>query len=220
MSEETLSSWKEFLDIQAALPYWADLKQFVKSERIANPVFPEPDDVLRALKSTPLEDLRVVILGQDPYHGPGQANGLAFSVNSGVKLPPSLRNIFKELATDVGTKRTEGDLSDWAEQGVMLLNTTLTVRQSEPASHKGQGWEILTDAVIEACASLEKPLVFILWGAHARSKKRLITRPNHLVLESAHPSPLSAHRGFFGSRPFTQTNEFLAKNSLPPIKWG
>ncbi len=219
MSKAQPASWTEFLESQSKLPYWAKLQEFVKSERKAHHVFPDQSLVLRALESSPMEELRVVLLGQDPYHGPGQANGLAFSVNPGLNLPPSLRNIFKELASDIGTKRTESDLSDWAEQGVMLLNTTLTVRQSEPASHKGYGWETFTDAVIETCAGLEQPLVFILWGAHARSKKQLISRPNHLVIESAHPSPLSAHRGFLGSKPFTQTNEFLARYSLPLIKW-
>ena len=219
MTEALPASWEELLEAQTSLPYWSELQQFVRSERVAHHVFPEPSSVLRALESAPLSELKVVILGQDPYHGPGQANGLAFSVNKGVGLPPSLRNIFKELAADIGAKRTNGDLSDWAEQGVLLLNTTLTVRQSEPASHQGQGWEELTDAIIESCGKLRQPIAFILWGAHARSKARLIRSPNHLVIESAHPSPLSAHRGFFGSRPFSETNDFLARYSIAPIKW-
>ena len=177
-------------------------------------------DIFNALKYTSYENSRVVILGQDPYHGEGQAHGLCFSVKRGVPLPPSLKNIFKELKDDLNIDAPDsGELVGWAKQGVLLLNTTLTVREGAPQSHKGRGWEILTDKIISLMNEKERPVVFILWGGNARSKKALITNPNHLVLECAHPSPLSAYAGFFGSRHFSKANEFLKFKGEPEIDW-
>jgi uracil-DNA glycosylase len=184
-------------------------------------VFPPADEVYAALDLTSFESTKVVILGQDPYHGLGQAHGLSFSVRANTPIPPSLRNIFQELFTDVAIQRKQnGDLTEWARQGVMLLNTTLTVRDREPGSHKDQGWEHITDAVIGALNEKSTRVVFVLWGAHARKKKTLITQTHHVVIESAHPSPLSAHRGFFGSKPFSQINSALEEAGLSPINWG
>ena len=177
-------------------------------------------DIFNALKFTSFSDTRVVILGQDPYHGAGQAHGLCFSVKQGVEPPPSLKNIFKELCSEYGIQAPDhGELTGWAKQGVLLLNTTLTVREGAPQSHKGQGWEILTDRIIEILNDKQSPVVFILWGANARSKKKLITNPLHLVLESAHPSPLSAYNGFFGCNHFLKANDFLRASGLKEIDW-
>ena len=177
-------------------------------------------DIFNALKAAPYSKVRVVILGQDPYHEPGQAHGMCFSVRPGVPLPPSLQNIYKELYSDLGIEPSNsGYLMRWAEQGVLLLNTVLTVRAHQANSHRGKGWEQLTDRVIELLNDREQPMVFMLWGANARSKKALITNPKHLIIESAHPSPLSAHGGFFGSRPFSRCNALLAKNGMEPIDW-
>lgn len=201
-------------------PYWSDLQKFVQTERAATTVYPDESDVLYALKITPLTQTRVVILGQDPYHGPGQAHGLAFSVRRGVKPPPSLANIFKELAADVGiSKPNHGCLESWAKQGVLLLNTTLTVRADCAASHAGRGWQTFTDAIIKALGDSPQPIVFVLWGKSARDKRRLINGALHTVIESAHPSPLSAHRGFLGSRPFSAINIALIASGSEPIDW-
>ena len=177
-------------------------------------------DIFNALKYTPYEDVKVVILGQDPYHGPGQAHGLCFSVKKGVEPPPSLKNIFKEIEAELNIPTPpHGELTDWAKQGVLLLNTVLTVRQGMPNSHKAKGWEILTDRIIELLNARTEPIVFLLWGANARSKKKLITNPAHLVLETVHPSPLSAYNGFFGCRHFSKCNEILEKSGQTPIDW-
>jgi uracil-DNA glycosylase len=183
-------------------------------------VYPPPEDVFAALHLTPYAATRVLILGQDPYHGPRQAQGLCFSVRPGVRIPPSLVNIHKEMETDLGLPPPgHGNLEAWARQGVLLLNTTLTVRAGEAASHQGHGWETFTDEVIRTVAAKEQPVVFILWGSHARRKKAFVDTSRHTIVESAHPSPLSAHNGFFGSRPFSRTNEALAAAGLAPIDW-
>lgn len=201
-------------------PYWAELQTFVTNERAHHTVYPPADEVFAALHLTPYAETKVLILGQDPYHGPGQAHGLCFSVRRGVAIPPSLRNIYAELQADVGTEPpSHGNLEAWAEQGVLLLNTTLTVRAGEAASHHGHGWETFTDHVIRAVSDKHERVVFILWGANARRKKPLIDLSRHAVIESAHPSPLSAHNGFFGSRPFSRTNTLLLEAGRDPIDW-
>ena len=183
-------------------------------------IFPPKDYIFNALKLTPYNNVKVVIVGQDPYHGVGEAHGLSFSVRDGIKVPPSLQNIYKELNSDLGINiSATGDLTKWAEQGVLLLNSVLTVKKDTPASHKGIGWEPLTDYIIRKLNSKETPIVFILWGNFARSKKAYITNPKHLVIESAHPSPFSANHGFFGSKPFSRTNQFLEQNKIQPIDW-
>lgn len=214
------SDWASFIDIESQKPYFQALQQFVLEERARYGVYPAVDSVYAALDVTPLAATKVVILGQDPYHGPGQAHGLSFSVQPGTPVPPSLRNIFKELQTDLGIEiPNHGNLTSWAEQGVLLLNTTLTVRAGEAASHVGHGWETFTDAVIDLINEKEERCVFVLWGANARKKKTRITQPHHLVLESAHPSPLSAYAGFFESRPFSQANAALQEFGITPIDW-
>jgi len=203
-----------------AKPYWRTLQQFVADERARHTVYPPADDVFAALHLTPYEDTRVVILGQDPYHGPRQAHGLCFSVRPGVDVPPSLANVFKELQADLGIAPPgHGHLAAWARQGVLLLNTTLTVRAGQAASHQGKGWELFTDEVLRAVDAKPHRVVFLLWGAAARRKKSFIDLDRHVVLESAHPSPLSAHNGFFGSRPFSRTNAALEQAGLTPIDW-
>lgn len=212
--------WRTFLAAQREEKYFRDLLRFVEAERRAGPVHPPGDKVLAALELTPLDSVRVVILGQDPYHGPGQANGLAFSVNRGTAVPPSLRNIHRELHDDTGLHVPgHGDLTPWARRGVLLLNTTLTVREGRAGSHHGRGWETLTDAVITLLDGRDEPTVFVLWGAHARTKKALVTNTAHSVIESAHPSPLSARNGFFGSRPFSRANAFLAAAGREGVDW-
>ena len=181
-------------------------------------IYPPSEDIFNALHLTPLKDVKVLILGQDPYHGLGEAHGLSFSVHNNVKMPPSLQNIFKELYSDIGIKRTNTDLTDWAKQGVLLLNSIMTVEQDKPVSHKDKGWEIFTDTIIKKLNEREKQIVFVLWGSFARSKKELITNKNHKIIESAHPSPLSASRGFIGSKPFSKINEYL-KNINKKINW-
>jgi uracil-DNA glycosylase len=218
------TDWNPHLEDEFDAPYWHELQSFVRAEREHFMVYPPEDRVLRALHATSLADTKVVILGQDPYHGPGQATGLSFSVGPGVRPPPSLVNIFKELQSDLGlTVPTHGSLDAWASQGVLLLNTTLTVRGGEAASHQGKGWETFTDKVISLVAAKADHVVFILWGAHARKKKTLIADASpsetHTILESAHPSPLSAHNGFLGSRPFSRTNGALARHGQTPIDW-
>lgn len=217
------TDWNPILSTELAKPYWSELQAFVAAERAVGEVYPPKDYVFSAFHLTPFADVRVVILGQDPYHGPGQAHGLCFSVRRGVATPPSLINIYKELATDVGCVAPKhGNLEAWATQGVLLLNTTMTVRAHEANSHQERGWETFTDAVIDALAAKEEPVVFILWGAAAR-KKRLrieaIAPGRHLCLESAHPSPLSARNGFLGSRPFSATNQALVSQGFDPVDW-
>jgi uracil-DNA glycosylase len=216
----TTTDWNPVLRGEFAKPYWKPLQQFVADERARHTVYPPADDVFAALHLTPYADTRVVILGQDPYHGPRQAHGLCFSVQPGVDVPPSLSNIFKELQADLGiTPPGHGHLVAWARQGVLLLNTTLTVRAGQAASHQGKGWELFTDEVLKAVNAKSHRVVFLLWGASARRKKAIIDLDRHVVLESAHPSPLSAHNGFFGSRPFSRTNAALEQAGLAPIDW-
>jgi len=203
-----------------AKPYWQQLQRFVAGERARYTVFPPDSEVFSALHLTPHATTRVVILGQDPYHGPQQAHGLCFSVRHGVATPPSLANIHKELTADLGIEAPRhGNLEAWARQGVLLLNATLTVRAGQAASHQGKGWETFTDEVLKAVNAKPHPVVFILWGASARRKKSLVDTGRHTVIESAHPSPLSAHNGFFGSRPFSRTNAALTAAGLEPIDW-
>lgn len=213
--------WRAALQGEFSAPYMAELRQYLVGEmRAGKSVLPPPDQWFRALDLTPLDDVRVVILGQDPYHGAGQAHGLCFSVREGVPPPPSLLNIRKEIAADLGIDPGRGgDLSGWARQGVLLLNSVLTVEQARPAAHAGRGWERFTDAVIRAVNEGPRPVVFILWGGYARKKAAHVDRARHLVLESAHPSPLSAHNGFLGSRPFSRANAFLEAHGEPPIDW-
>jgi uracil-DNA glycosylase len=212
--------WHPQLAVEIAKPYWLQLQHFVHSEREQHAVFPPADQVFAALQLTPFNDVRVVILGQDPYHGESQAHGLAFSVQDGVAIPPSLRNIFKELHHDLGIEPSpSGNLQHWAQQGVLLLNTTLTVRSGMAGSHHGRGWEIFTDAIISLLDSRAEPIVFVLWGAHAQEKQSLIQSVRHTVITSSHPSPLSAHRGFLGSRPFSAINSALINHGSTAIDW-
>lgn len=214
------TDWNPVLRGEFDKPYWTELRRFVARERRSHDVFPPEPEEFAALHATPLADTRVVILGQDPYHGPGQAHGLCFSVRHGVPTPPSLRNIFVELEADLGiAPPPHGHLADWASQGVLLLNTTLTVRAGQAGSHQGQGWEIFTDEVIRAVNATTERVVFVLWGAHARKKKSLVTNSVHAVVEGPHPSPLSAHTGFFGSRPFSRVNELLTEAGRGEIDW-
>ncbi len=213
------NDWDNVLKDEYNKEYFKNLMSFVDDEYNNKTIYPEYSNIFNALKHTNYNDVLVVILGQDPYHGEGEAHGLSFSVQDGVKMPPSLRNIFKELKSDLGVDRTKTDLTDWADQGVLLLNSILTVLKDTPLSHKNKGWEVFTDKVIEKLGEREKPMVFILWGSYARSKKDLIKNKNHLIIESAHPSPLSARRGFFGSCPFSRANEFLKENGMNEIKW-
>lgn len=211
--------WDVILESEFKKDYFRDLGVFVKSEYKNKICYPKYSDVFNAFRFTDYDNVKVVILGQDPYHGEGEAHGLSFSVHDDVKRPPSLNNILKELYNDVGVVRSGNELTDWALQGVLLLNSVLTVVKDTPLSHRGHGWEIFTDNVIRYLNDREKPIVFILWGSYARSKKELITNPNHFIIESAHPSPLSASRGFFGSRPFSRTNSFLKSKGISPINW-
>ncbi len=211
--------WDVVLEPEFKKDYFKKLGVFVKSEYNKKIIYPEYKNIFNALRYTDFDDVKVVILGQDPYHGENEAHGLSFSVRKGTPMPPSLRNIFKELYDDIGVKRTETDLTSWAKEGVLLLNSIMTVVKDRPLSHKDKGWEIFTDRIIELLGEREKPLVFILWGSYARSKKELIKNKKHLILESVHPSPLSANRGFFGSKPFSKTNTFLKKNNIEEIKW-
>ena len=214
------TDWNPLLRSEFDEPYWSELQQFVAEERRRGPVFPPADDVFAALHLTPYADVKVVILGQDPYHGAGQAHGLCFSVRRGVPIPPSLRNVFQELRDDLGvTTPSHGNLEHWARQGVLLLNTTLTVRSGQAASHQGKGWERFTDRVISTVNDKHERVVFLLWGAASRKKKALVDVTRHTVIESAHPSPLSAHNGFFGSRPFSRTNDALREAGRDPIDW-
>jgi uracil-DNA glycosylase len=216
----TVTDWNPILRGELDKPYWAELRQFVDAERQRASVYPAHDDVFAALHLTPYTDTCALILGQDPYHGPGQAHGLCFSVRPGVTVPPSLANIHKELADDLGLAIPDhGNLEAWARHGVLLLNATLTVRAGQAGSHQGKGWETFTDEVIRAVSAKPEHVVFILWGNYARRKKVLIDTARHTVIESAHPSPLSAHNGFFGSRPFSRANAALVAHGQQPIDW-
>lgn len=214
------NDWLPAVDAEFKKPYYAQLYQFVKEEYSKTLVFPPADEIFSALHLTPLSKVKVVIIGQDPYHNVGQAHGLCFSVRPDVDIPPSLVNIYKELQTDCGCRiPNNGYLVKWAEQGVLLLNTVLTVRAHQANSHKGQGWEKFTDAIIQAVNEQDRPIVYLLWGRPAQSKMSMLTNPKHKVLTAPHPSPLSASRGFFGCRHFSQANAFLEENSLAPIDW-
>lgn len=214
------NDWEEHLNCEFEKPYYKNLRQILKKEYETKTVFPPMEDIFNAFHKTSFENTKVVILGQDPYHQKGQAHGLSFSVNKGIKTPPSLQNIYKELETDLGLKiPNNGFLEKWAEQGVLLLNTTLTVVEGSANSHQNIGWRNFTDYVILELNKKETPVVFILWGNNAISKEKLILNPKHLILKSVHPSPLSASRGFFGSKPFSKTNEFLKANGLTEIDW-
>ncbi|MBQ7583492.1 MAG: uracil-DNA glycosylase [Lachnospiraceae bacterium] len=213
-------AWAKALNGEFHKDYYRRLYAFVKEEYANNVVYPPSDMLFTALHLTPLEAVRVVILGQDPYHEPGQAMGMSFSVPEGVEVPPSLKNIYKEIHEDVGEKIPDtGDLTRWAKQGVLLLNAVLTVRAHQANSHKGRGWEEFTDAIIRAVDAEDRPIVFLLWGRNARDKRELIKNPRHLVLEAAHPSPLSAYNGFFGCRHFSKCNRFLRENGAGEISW-
>ncbi|MGH9134848.1 MAG: uracil-DNA glycosylase [Ilumatobacteraceae bacterium] len=219
-TEPVKTDWNPILRGELEQTYWKDLQAFVSAERSRHTVYPPPDQVFAALHLTPHADTRVLILGQDPYHGPRQAHGLCFSVQHGVGIPPSLANIHAELRSDLGIEPPgHGNLEAWARQGVLLLNATLTVRAGQAASHQGKGWETFTDQVIRAVDSKRDRVVFILWGASARRKKPLIDTTRHAVVESAHPSPLSASNGFFGSRPFSRANAALAEAGIEPVDW-
>ncbi|MEG2273956.1 MAG: uracil-DNA glycosylase [Clostridia bacterium] len=213
------NSWDNILKADFESENYLKLHQFLKEEYFVRRVFPDMKDIFNALKYTPYETVKVVLLGQDPYHGEGQAHGLCFSVKPNMPAPPSLVNIFKEIKADLGIENTSPYLVPWAKQGVLMLNTVLTVRSGEANSHKGKGWEMLTDSIIKHLNEREKPIVFILWGGNARSKKSLITSPQHLILECVHPSPLSAYAGFFGCKHFSKTNAFLTENGDKPIDW-
>ena len=214
-------SWKATLAVEFDRPYMQTLKSFLTDERAAGKhIFPKGSEYFRALDLTPLDKVRVVILGQDPYHGPGQAHGLCFSVRPGVRIPPSLVNIYKEMQSDLGIPPAKhGFLEHWAKQGVLLLNSVLTVVEGQAAAHQGKGWELFTDAVIRAVNEQPHSVVFILWGAYAQKKAAFVDTSRHLVLKAPHPSPLSAHNGFFGSRPFSKTNDYLVAKGYPPIDW-
>lgn len=212
--------WKQALQSEFDSPYFAELAAFVKAQYREGPVFPAGKHIFRALDLCPLESVRVVILGQDPYHGQGQANGLCFSVNEGVAHPPSLVNIFSELKDDLGrAPSTDGTLEHWARQGVLLLNATLTVRSGAPTSHAGKGWEVFTDAILKKIAMQKNGVVFILWGGYAQKKAAFINPQQHLLIKSPHPSPLSSYRGFFGSKPFSRTNHYLSEMGAQTIDW-
>jgi len=214
------NDWSDFIKKESEKNYMKELFGFLTKEYAENTIYPPKDKVFAAFQLTPYAEVNVVILGQDPYHGPNQANGLSFSVEDGVPFPPSLRNIFKELVSDIGCDfPSSGDLTPWAKQGVLLLNTALTVRAGSAMSHSGKGWEIFTDEVLQYLNEKKTPIVFILWGKHAQTKIKFIDQDKHFIIKSVHPSPLSAHRGFFGSQPFSKTNNYLEVAGLPHIDW-
>ena len=214
------NDWDIILKDEISKQYFINLLNFIKKEYQTKTIYPKQTEIFKAFRNTSYKDTKVVILGQDPYHGEGQAEGLSFSVKLGIQKPPSLQNIYKELHDDLGYSIPKnGSLVSWTEEGVLLLNTVLTVEASKPASHKDLGWETFTDAVIKKLNEKETPIVFILWGSFARSKKKLITNPIHGIVESPHPSPFSAYNGFFGSKPFSKTNNFLVSKGLKPINW-
>lgn len=220
MAVDTNNDWNEVLAEEFEKDYYLKLREFLIEEYRTRTIYPDMNDIFNALKMTSFEDVKVVILGQDPYHGPNQAHGLSFSVNKGVRIPPSLLNIYKELSSDIGCYiPNNGYLKKWAEQGVLMLNTSFTVRAGEANSHRGKGWEILTDRIIEIISDNKEKVVFILWGNNAISKEKLIDSSKHLVLKSVHPSPLSASRGFFGTKPFSKTNDYLIANDKKAIDW-
>lgn len=213
-------SWQEVLQTEFDKPYFENLVGFVKQEYASNTIFPPAGQIFNAFNTCPFNNVKVVILGQDPYHGPGQAHGLCFSVNDGIQFPPSLQNIFKEITSDLGIPAPKtGNLTRWAEQGVLLLNATLTVRASQAGSHQGRGWEEFTDAVIKTISEKAENVVFILWGSYAIKKKSLINASKHCILTAPHPSPLSSYRGFFGCKHFSQTNTYLTSKGKTPIEW-
>lgn len=214
------NKWDKILKEEFEKTYFKDLMDFVDNEYKTKTIYPYFPNVFNALKYTDYDDVKVVIIGQDPYHGMGEAHGLSFSVLEGVTKPPSLRNIFKELKDDLGIDEpTHGNLEAWTREGVMLLNAVLTVEKDKPASHQGKGWETFTDEVIRKINEKKEPVVFLLWGSFAKSKRELITNPIHCIIESAHPSPFSAYKGFFGTKPFSKTNEFLRNNNIKEINW-
>ena len=213
------NSWDNVLKDDFGGENYQNLRRFLAEEYRTHTIYPDMHHIFSALKETAFEDVKVVIIGQDPYHNPGQAHGMCFSVMPGTDTPPSLVNVFKEIKSDLGIANTNPYLIDWAKQGVLLLNAVLTVRAGQAGSHRGKGWEILTDSIIKKLNERNEPIVFMLWGAYARSKKGYVTNPNHLVLECAHPSPLSAYNGFFGCKHFSKCNEFLTQNGLNPINW-
>lgn len=214
------NSWDEVLREEFKKEYYLKLREFLKQEYGQGTVYPDPDNIFNALKLTSYDDAKAVIIGQDPYHEPGQAQGLSFSVPRGMKQPPSLVNIFKEMQADLGIRPPDhGCLEGWAREGVLLLNAVLTVREHQANSHRGKGWENFTDSIIKALNDRQKPLVFILWGNNAKAKEKLITSPRHHIITGAHPSPLSAHNGFWGGRYFSGTNEFLEEQGIEPINW-
>lgn len=214
------NDWDEVLKVIENSDGFKKFLSVINEKYNNNVVYPPKNYIFNALKLTSYKDTKVVIVGQDPYHGEGEAHGLSFSVQKGIKIPPSLQNIYKELESDLGIKPAlDGDLTKWANEGVLLLNAVLTVEKDKPASHRNLGWELLTDYIIKALNEKDEPVVFILWGNFAKDKKKYITNPRHLVITSTHPSPFSAYNGFFGSRPFSKTNEFLIKNNIKPIDW-
>lgn len=215
-----LNDWDEILADEFEKPYYKELRAFLKAEYSTRRIYPDMNDIFNSLKCSSFKDTRVVIIGQDPYHGAGQAHGMCFSVKRGVEPPPSLKNIFKELESDVGFRIPDhGELTSWAKQGVLLLNTVLTVREATPNSHKGKGWENFTDRVISELNKKDTPVVFLLWGANAKAKAKIIDNPLHVKLETVHPSPLSAYGGFFGCKHFSKTNEILIASGQKPIDW-
>lgn len=214
------NEWDDILKGEFEKEYYLNLREFLKREYFTYHIYPNMYDIFNALKYTSYSDVKAVIIGQDPYHGQGQAHGLCFSVQKGVAVPPSLQNIYKEIYSDLGIPpANHGYLKKWADNGVLMMNAVLTVREGQANSHKGKGWEIFTDRVIELLNEREKPIVFLLWGGNAKQKMRLITNPNHLILQAAHPSPLSAFNGFFGCRHFSKANEFLVNHGMEPIDW-
>ena len=214
------NDWAEKLNAEYKKPYYRELFQFVKEEYSKVVVYPPSDDIFNAMHLTPLSKVKCVVIGQDPYHEPGQAHGLCFSVKPDIKIPPSLENIYKELHDDIGFEiPNHGYLEEWAKQGVLLLNTVLTVQAHRAFSHRGKGWEQFTDAIIRTVNEIDRPVVFLLWGKPAQEKKALLNNPKHLILEAPHPSPLSAYRGFFGCKHFSRANEFLIRNGETPIDW-
>ncbi|MBF81923.1 MAG: uracil-DNA glycosylase [Actinobacteria bacterium] len=215
-----MTDWNPLLKPEFEKSYWKELQRYLYEERTHSKVFPEHNEVFTAFHLTSFRDVKILILGQDPYHGEGQAHGLSFSVQKGVSIPPSLKNIYKELNSDLGIETpTHGNLEPWALQGVLLLNATLTVRAHQPGSHQGKGWETFTDEVIRKVNEKKEKTIFFLWGAFARKKSVLIDQGRHHIIESAHPSPLSAHRGFFGSRPFSEANRVLKNSGRDPVNW-
>lgn len=214
------NDWDLVLAEEMEKPYYQELREFLKEEYARERIHPDMEDIFNALRQTAFKDVKAVILGQDPYHGPGQAHGLSFSVQPGVRIPPSLRNIFKELEDDLGCQAPgHGNLTEWTEEGVLLLNTVLTVREGQAHSHRGKGWEIFTDRVIRSLNERKERVVFILWGKPAQSKIPLIDQNKHRIITSVHPSPLSARRGFFGSRPFSRVNQYLMESGQAPVNW-